>query len=419
LCLGESDLRVDRTAWNSGRRPQSVLAPTRAGAATSPRADLVQRIGERAMSQSRRGAPAACWLTRSPDTSRPARDARGGAIDSFSGRLRRGTVWRSAVARQGDLMAKRGKVIISCAVTGSIHVPSQTPYLPITPEEIAEAAIGAGNAGAAVVHLHARDPRTGQPSPDPELFARFLPTIKARSDVVINITTGGGHGMTLEQRTRAARTFRPELCSLNMGSMNFGLFPARERIKEFKHAWEPAYLEMTRDFIFRNTFKDIETIVTEFAAQGTRFEFECYDVGHLYNLAYFLETGVVEPPLFVQMIFGILGGIGPEAENLMHMKAIADRLFGDDYYWSVLGAGRHQTNLVTIGAILGGNVRVGLEDSIHLEKGALAESNADQVAKIARILRELSLEVATPSEARAMLALKGADRTAIPDAVPA
>ncbi len=306
------------------------------------------------------------------------------------------------------------KVIVSCAVTGSIHVPSQTPYLPVTAEEIADAAIGAARAGAAVVHLHARKPDTGQPSPDPDLFACFLPRIAAESDVVINITTGGGHGMTVEERTRAARRFQPELCSLNMGSMNFGLFPAVSRIPEFQHAWEPEYLEMTRDFIFRNTFADIETIVRELGANGTRFEFECYDVGHLHTLAHFLERGLVEPPLFVQTIFGILGGIGPDPENLMHMKATADKLFGDDYLWSVLGAGRHQTNLVTMGAILGGSVRVGLEDSVYLAKGVLAESNADQVAKIVRILGELSLEIATPAQARELLSLKGAENTAIP-----
>jgi uncharacterized protein (DUF849 family) len=312
-------------------------------------------------------------------------------------------------------MARRGKVIVSCAVTGSIHVPSQSPYLPLTPEQIAEGAIGAAEAGAAIVHLHARDPETGRPTPDPEVFARFLPQIKAGCDAVINITTGGGHGMTVEERTRAARTFEPELCSLNMGSMNFGLFPVLDRVSTFEHDWEPEYLEMTRDFIFRNTYKDIETIVRTLGAVGTRFEFECYDVGHLYNLAYFLDQKVIEPPLFVQTIFGILGGIGPEPENLLHMKATADRLFGDDYYWSILGAGRHQTNLVTIGAILGGSVRVGLEDSIYLAKGQLAETNADQVAKIVRILRELSLEIATADEAREMLALKGAAAAAIPE----
>jgi len=314
---------------------------------------------------------------------------------------------------ENHAMARRGKVIVSCAVTGSIHVPSQTPYLPITPAEIAENAVGAADAGAAIVHLHARDPETGRPTPDPEVFGEFLPEIAARCDAVINITTGGGHGMTVEERTQAARTFKPELCSLNMGSMNFGLFPVLDRVSEFEHPWEREYLENSRDFIFRNTYADVEAIVGLLGAEGTRFEFECYDVGHLYNLASFVERGVVEPPLFVQTIFGILGGIGPEPENLMHMKHVADRLFGDDYYWSILGAGRHQTNLVTMGAILGGSVRVGLEDSIYLSKGQLAESNAEQVSKIVRILRELSLEIATPDEAREMLALKGADRTAI------
>jgi 3,5-dioxohexanoate:acetyl-CoA acetone transferase len=312
-------------------------------------------------------------------------------------------------------MARKGKVIVSCAVTGSIHVPSQTPHLPITPAQIAENAVAAAEAGAAIVHLHARDPETGRPTPDPEVFAEFLPEIAARCNVVINITTGGGHGMTVEERTRAARTFKPELCSLNMGSMNFGLFPVLDRVSEFEYPWEREYLENSRDFIFRNTYADVETIVGLLGAEGTRFEFECYDVGHLYNLANFVERRVVEPPLFVQAIFGILGGIGPEPENLIHMKHVADRLFGDDYYWSILGAGRHQTNLVTMGAILGGSVRVGLEDSIYLSKGQLAESNAEQVAKIVRILGELSLEIATPDEAREMLSLKGADRTAIPE----
>jgi 3,5-dioxohexanoate:acetyl-CoA acetone transferase len=310
-------------------------------------------------------------------------------------------------------VAARGKVVISCAITGSIHVPSVSQYLPITPAEIAESAIGAARAGAAIVHLHARDPQTGRPTPDPELFAQFLPEINEGCDAVINITTGGGHGMTLEERTQAARRFKPELSSLNMGSMNFGLFPVLDRVKKFKHSWEPEYLEASRDFIFRNTYKDIERLVTDLGANGTRFEFECYDVGHLYNLAHFVERGVIKPPLFIQLIFGILGGIGPEVENLLHMKATADRLFGEDFYFSVLGAGRHQTALVTVGAILGGSVRVGLEDSIYLAKGQLAPSNADQVAKISRMLRELSLEIATPDEARQMLSLKGAAQTEI------
>ncbi|MGH2849645.1 MAG: 3-keto-5-aminohexanoate cleavage protein [Solirubrobacteraceae bacterium] len=309
---------------------------------------------------------------------------------------------------------RRDRVIVSCAVTGAIHVPSMSPHLPITPEEIAEGAIGAAREGAAIVHLHARDPQTGEPSGDPEVFGRFLPQIRASSDVVINLTTGAGHGMTLEQRTAAARAFEPELCSLNMGSMNFGTFPAIRAISEFRHDWELPYLENSRDFVFRNTFTDIEGVVRTVGALGTRFEFECYDVGHLYTLAHFLDAGVVEPPLFVQSIFGILGGIGPDVENLMHVRAVADRLFGADYRWSVLGAGRHQTRLVTLSAIIGGNVRVGLEDSLYLERGVLAQSNAEQVAKIVRILRELSLEPATPDEAREILALKGAAATKIP-----
>jgi 3,5-dioxohexanoate:acetyl-CoA acetone transferase len=308
---------------------------------------------------------------------------------------------------------KQRKAIVSCAVTGAIHVPSLTPHLPITPEQIAEQAIGAAEAGAAILHLHARHPESGRPTPDPDVYARFLPAIDEASDAVINITTGGGLGMSLDDRLAAVRRFSPELCSLNMGSFNFGIFPMAAGISQFKYEWEHPYLEMTRDFIFKNTFLDIDTIVTEVGAGGTRFEFECYDVGHLYNLAHFLDRGVVQPPLFVQCIFGILGGVGPDVENLVHMKGIADRLFGDDYLLSVLGAGRHQTRLVTVGAIMGGNVRVGLEDSIYLEKGRLAESNAEQVEKIVRILRELSLDVATPDEAREMLGLKGADNTAL------
>jgi len=308
---------------------------------------------------------------------------------------------------------KQRKAIVSCAVTGAIHVPSLTPHLPITPEQIAEQAIGAAEAGAAILHLHARHPETGRPTPDPDVYGRFLPAIDEGTDAVINITTGGGLGMSLDDRLAAVRRFSPELCSLNMGSFNFGIFPMAAGISEFKYEWEHSYLEMTRDFIFKNTFLDIDTIVTEIGAGGTRFEFECYDVGHLYNLAHFLDRGVVEPPLFVQCIFGILGGVGPDVENLVHMKGIADRLFGDDYLLSVLGAGRHQTRLVTVGAIMGGNVRVGLEDSIYLEKGRLAESNAEQVEKIVRILGELSLDVATPDEAREMLGLKGAANTAL------
>jgi 3,5-dioxohexanoate:acetyl-CoA acetone transferase len=306
------------------------------------------------------------------------------------------------------------KVIVSCAVTGSVHVPSQSEHLPVTPSQIAEQAIAAAEAGATILHLHARDPQTGRPTPSPDVFAEFLSEIRAGCDAVINITTGGGHGMSLEERAAAATRFEPELCSMNMGTMNFATFPMAAAIKTFKHDWEEPYLASTRDFIFRNTIGDIETLVRTLGANGTRFEFECYDVGQLYTLAFLRDRGVVEPPLYVQLVLGILGGIGPDAENLLHMKTTADRLFGADYRWSVLGAGRHQTNLVTIGAILGGNVRVGLEDSLYLARGQLATSNAEQVAKIKRILGELSLEIATPDEAREMLALKGVDNTKIP-----
>ena len=307
-------------------------------------------------------------------------------------------------------MARNGKVIITCAVSGAIHTPSMSPHLPLTPDDIAEQAIGAAEAGASILHLHARDPRDGRPTPDPSVFMDFLPRIKQNCDAVINITTGGGLTMTIEERMAAALAAKPELSSLNMGSMNFGIYPAADRIKDWRHDWEEPYLRGTDDFIFRNTFKDIERILTELGeAHGTRFEFECYDVGHLYNLAHFLDRGLVRPPLYVQTIFGILGGIGTDKENLVFMKQTADRLFGDDYEWSILGAGRHQMSLCTMGAMMGGNVRVGLEDSLYAGRGRLAESNAEQVAKIRRIMEELSLEVATPAEARERLALKGGD----------
>ena len=300
------------------------------------------------------------------------------------------------------------KVIVTCAVTGAVHVPSQSPYLPLTPEQIGESAIGAAEAGAAILHLHARDPETGRPTPNPDVFMQFLPEIKERTNAVVNITTGGGQGMTLAERLAAAKRASPEMCSLNMGSMNFGRYPIMNRIKEYRFDWEQADLEASRDYIFRNTYADIERILKELGEErGVRFEFECYDVGHLYNLAHMLDRGLVQPPLFVQTIFGILGGIGVDPEDLLHMKRTADRLFGDQYIWSVLGAGRHQMNLTTMGAIMGGNVRTGLEDNVYLGKGELAQTNADLVAKIIRILRELSLEIATPDEAREMLNLKG------------
>jgi uncharacterized protein (DUF849 family) len=307
------------------------------------------------------------------------------------------------------------KVIISCAITGGIHVPSQTPHLPITSEQIADSAVGAAEAGAAILHLHARDPETGEPTPDPDVWGRFLPSIHARTDAIINMTTGGGLTMSIEDRLRGPKRFQPEMCSLNMGSINFGLYPIKDRVEEFQYAWEEPYLEGTRGGIFKNTFLDIETFLRELGeTHGTRFEFECYDIGHVYNLAHFLDRGLVKPPIFVQSIFGILGGIGTDPEDLLHMRRTLDRLIGrDNYVWSILGAGRHQTNLVTMGAIMGGNTRVGLEDNIYLEKGKLAESNAAQVAKIVRILKELSLDAATPDEAREMLQLKGRGNTAI------
>lgn len=305
------------------------------------------------------------------------------------------------------------KVIISCAVTGSIHTPSMSPHLPITPDEIARASIEAVEAGASVLHLHARDPKNGRPSPDPALFMQFLPRIKQASDAIVNITTGGGQGMSLDDRLAAALMASPELASLNMGSMNFGLFPALDRYKDFKHEWEPAYLEGSRDWIFRNTFSDIEAILQRLGqAHGTKFEFECYDIGHLYTLAHFLDRKLVTPPLFVQSIFGVLGGQGADTENLIHSKRIADKLFGDDYRWSVMATGRHQLPFTTMAALSGANVRVGLEDSLYAGKGKLATSNAQQVRMIRSILEQLSLEIATPTETRTLLGLKGGDNVA-------
>ena len=300
------------------------------------------------------------------------------------------------------------KVIISCAVTGSIHTPTMSPYLPVTPEQIAASAIDAAHAGAAILHLHARNPADGSPTPDPDVFRQFLPRIKDACDAVINVTTGGAATMSIEERIAGPLSLQPEMCSLNMGSMNFGLFPALKRFKDWRYDWETSYLDGSRSRIFRNTFTDIETILQRLGECGTRFEYECYDVGHLYTLAHYVDQGLVKPPFFVQTIFGILGGIGADPENLIHMRRIADKLFGDQYRWSILAAGRFQTSFVTQGAMMGGHVRVGLEDSLYLAKGVLAESNAAQVAKIRRILEELSLEIATPSEARSLLALKGA-----------
>ena len=309
-------------------------------------------------------------------------------------------------------MRKSDKVIISCAITGSIHTPSMSPHLPVTAAGIAQQALDAAAAGAAILHLHAREEGTGKPTQDIAEYAKFLPVIRDGCDAILNITTGAGLGMSMDQRLAAANHFRPEIASMNMGSFNFNISGAAKR-GNFAHDWEHPYLEMTTDFILSNTFAQIERAVTELSDHGTRFEFECYDVGHLYNLAHFADRGMVKPPFFVQSIFGILGGIGPEPENLMHMKATADRLFGSDYYLSILAAGRHQFPFVTLGAILSGNVRVGLEDNLYLGRGELAPSNAAQVEKIRRILTELSLPIATPDEARAMLGTKGAGNTGI------
>ena len=307
-------------------------------------------------------------------------------------------------------MAKPRKVIITCAVTGAIHTPSMSPHLPITPEEIADAAIGAAEAGAAVVHLHARRPSDGLPDQDPKAFAPFLRVIKQRSNCIINITTGGAPTMSIEERLRPAHHFAPEVASLNMGSMNFGLYPMLARFKDFKHAWERPYLEGSRERIFKNTFADIEHILTTCAGNGTRFEVECYDIGHLYTLAHFADRGVIKPPFFVQSVFGILGGIGPHPEDVAHMKRTADRLFGSEYHWSVLGAGRNQLPIAAMAAAMGGNVRVGLEDSLWIGAGKLAESNAQQVTEARQIIEGLGLDIARSDEAREILELKGGDR---------
>lgn len=305
----------------------------------------------------------------------------------------------------------KNKVIISCAVTGAMHTPTMSDHLPLTPEDIAEHSVAAAAAGAAIIHLHARVPETGQPTGDPDVFARFLPVIKQGTDAVVNITTGGSPAMTVQERLAGAARFKPEMCSLNMGSMNFAIFSAAKRITQWKHPWEKDYVVNSDDFIFRNTFRDIAYILDTMGAAGTKFEHECYDVGHLYNLAHFVDRGLVKPPFFVQMIFGILGGIGADLDNLMFMKRTADRLFGEhSYQWSVLAAGRHQMPFITQAALMGGNVRVGLEDSLFIERGSLAVSNAQQVEKAKRILAEAGLEPATPAEARQMLGLKGGDQ---------
>ena len=302
-------------------------------------------------------------------------------------------------------------VIITCAPTGGIHTPTMSPHLPVTPAEIARASIEAAEAGASIIHLHARDPETGRPDHRPETFGKFLPVIKQATDAVVNVSTGAGLGMTMDQRLAAATSASPEMASLNMGSMNFGIFPMLEKYSDWKHEWEPEFLGMTKDFIFPNTFATIEYALKNLGeAHETKFEFECYDLGHLYNLAHFVDKGMVKPPFFIQMVFGILGGMGAELDHMIHLHRTSERLFGDQYEWSVLAAGRHQMRFATQAAMLGGNLRVGLEDSLYIGKGELATSNAQQVSRIRTIVENLGLSIATPAEARERLGLKGGDR---------
>ena len=300
------------------------------------------------------------------------------------------------------------KIIISCAITGAVHTPTMSEYLPVTPDEIAQQSIDAAHAGAAIIHLHARDPEDGRPTASANVFLRFLPQIAEQTDAVINITTGGSISMSLEDRLQAARALSPEMASLNMGSLNFAMFRMADKPRTWKYDWEQPYLRASEDGIFRNTFRDIRHILQVLGeGHGTRFEFECYDIGHLYNLAYFVEIGMVKPPFLVQTIYGVMGGIGADPENVMMMKQTADRLFGKDYVWSLFAAGKSQMPFATMGAVMGANVRVGLEDSLYLERGRLAQSNAEQVTKIRTILGELGLEIASADEAREILQLKG------------
>lgn len=310
------------------------------------------------------------------------------------------------------MAAPQKKVIVTCAITGGIHTPSMSPYLPITPKQIEDEAVAAAEAGASIVHLHARDPENGRPSQDPALFRQFLPQIAQRSDAIINLTTGGAPNMLVEERLQPALALKPEVASLNMGSMNFGLYSMLARQKTFKYDWEQPYLEGSEDRVFRNTFKEIRYILESCADNGTRFEIECYDTSHLYTAAHFIDRGILKPPFFIQSVFGLLGGIGTHPEDVLHMRRTAERLFGNDYYWSVLGAGRSQMPLATMSATLGGNVRVGLEDSLWDGPGKLATSNATQVQRIVRMLNTLNLEVASPAETREMLQLKGKDQLA-------
>jgi uncharacterized protein (DUF849 family) len=303
------------------------------------------------------------------------------------------------------------KVIISCAVTGAIHTPTMSEFLPITPTQITNAAIGAANAGASIIHIHARDPVTGRPDQSPEAFAKFLPQICQSTDAILNITTGGSPFMKVEERVLPALKFKPELASLNMGSMNFGLFPLLKKYQSFKHSWERDHLEKSNDLVFKNTFKDIEFVLNSCSDNGTKFEFECYDTAHLYNLAHFVDRKLIDPPFFIQTVFGLLGGIGTHTDDVAHMKRTADRLFGTQYEWSVLGAGANQMRVGALSLSSGGHVRVGLEDSIWAGKGIHAKENSEQVQKIKKIIEEIGLEVALPSETRKILSLKGKANT--------
>ena len=307
---------------------------------------------------------------------------------------------------------EKRKIIITCAVTGAIHTPSMSKYLPVSPDEIADAAILAAGVGASILHLHARDPSNGKPTQDPAVFEEILPKIKKETDAVINITTGGSPHMTVEERMMPASVFKPELASLNMGSMNFGLYPMLDRFSEFEHTWERDNLEKSRDLVYKNTFQDIETILKIGKSNETRCEFECYDISHLYNLKHFVDRNLISPPFFIQSVFGLLGGIGAHPEDLMHMKRTADRLFGSDYQWSILGAGKNQMTLASMGAAQGANVRVGLEDSLWIEPGKLAQSSKDQVTKVRNILEGFSLDIATPNQVRDILKLKGSRHVA-------
>ena len=301
------------------------------------------------------------------------------------------------------------KVIISCALTGGIHTPTMSPGLPVSPDMLFEQGVGAAQAGAAILHVHARDPRDGRPTPDPAAYLAFLPRLKQGCEAIINVTTGGGLNMTVDDRLKAPVTLRPEMCSLNMGSMNFGIYPLADRYQSWKYDWEEPYLRATEDFVFKNTFRDIARIISVLGQQhGCRFEHECYDVGHLYNLAHMVDRKIIQPPFFVQLIFGVLGGIGSDLPNLMFMKQTADRLFGSDYVWSVLAAGRQQMPFAAQSVLLGGSVRVGLEDSLFISRGTLATSNAEQVLKVRSIVESLGYEIATPADVRQLLGLKGA-----------